>query len=100
MLALSHLVHDVDVAEGFGAVALVDGVNAQEARAAVGIGLATLADGRLGGLSLCEGGTSALADLGLAQIVEMAIGQARQTLQALLPEDLELAAHERPSGRP
>ena len=90
------------VVEALGAVtvALVDGVHTQEARAAVGIGLAPLADGHLGGPGLGEGGAPALVGLGLTQVVEMAVGQTRQTLEALLAENLELPTHDRSCGRP
>jgi hypothetical protein len=56
----------------------MDGIDAQEAGAAVRPGLAPFADGDLHGAGLVHGAAQALIGLGLAEVVEVAVGDPGQ----------------------
>ena len=79
-LELSDRIDQVDVVEPLDAVqiALVDGIDPQEAGLAVGGGFAPLADVDLDRVCLVHGAAAALVGLGLSEVVEVAIGDPRQ----------------------
>ena len=77
----------------------MDGVHAHESRLSVGAGPAALCDGHGPGSGLGEHGALAPIGARLAQVVQMSVRQSRQTLEASIAEDLELAAKHRASGR-
>ena len=88
---MGDLVDEVDVVEALGAVevALMDRVDAQEAGTAVGAGFAPFADADLGGAGFVVSGAQALVDACAPQVVEMAVGDAGQALEAGIAEHLE-----------
>ena len=101
-LVLGDFVHRVDQVDALAAVevALVDGVHAQEAGAALGTGSAALADGHLHGLrGVRRGALAAVGGRG-AQVVEVADRDPGQAREAPVAEHLVLAAHHLAGGRP
>ena len=81
-LKLSDLVDQVDVVEALCAieVALMHGVDAQKARAALWMGLAPLADGDAHWTGLVPCDTPPPVSLGVAQVIEVAVGDGGQPL--------------------
>ena len=100
-LVLGDLVDDVDQVDALFAVevALVDGVDAQETGPTAGVRLAALADGDLDRPRFGRRRASAPVRRGLPQPVEVAVRQPRQTLEAEVAEDLELALQYPPRRR-
>ena len=100
-LVLGDLVDDVDQVDALFAVevALVDGVDAQETGPTAGVRLAALADGDLDRPRFGRRRASAPVRRGLPQPVEVAVRQPRQTLEAEVAEDLELALQHPPRRR-
>ena len=100
-LVLGDLVDEVDQEEPLGAVAvaLVDGVDAGVAGQALRIG--RLAQGDLDRGRARPGPHGALGAVGrrAAQVVEVAVGERRQALEARIPEHLELAAQDLARGQ-
>ena len=95
-------VHRVDQVEALAAVevALVDGVDAQEAGPALGPGAAALGDGHLHRPGEVRRGALAAVGGRGAQVVEVADRDPRQAREALVAEHLVLAAHHLAGGRP
>ena len=87
-LELGDLVDEIDVVEALDAVevALMDRVDAQEAGTAVGMGFAALADGDLDRLGLVDGAALAPVSSRAPEVVEMAVGDAGQALEAGIAE--------------
>jgi hypothetical protein len=81
-LKLGDLVDQVDVVEPFDPIeiALVDGIDPQEARAAFRTGTAPLADADLYRPSLVYPPPAAPVGLGAPQVVQMAVGDPGQAL--------------------
>jgi len=100
-LELGDLVDEVDVIKPLDAVeiALVDGVDAQEARLAVGAGLAALADLDRVGPGLGEGAAQVLVTRSAPQVVEVAVGDAGQALVTRVAEPVPGALAELAGGR-
>ena len=94
VLVLGDLVDHVDHVDALrvGAVAQVDGIDAQVARSPLGTGPAALADRDPGGsrAMMCEASGAVCA--GPAQVVDVAVRDAGQALEADVAVDLELAA--------
>ena len=101
LLVLSHFVDRVDDVHSLLAVAVtgVDGVDAPETGAALGTGLAARADGGGGAPGLAERGPGASVGSSLAQVVDVAVGDASQAREALVAEDLVLAPQNLLGGR-
>ena len=101
-LVLGDLVDEVDQEQALDAVAvaLVDGVDADVAGLAVG--LRRLAQGDLdrGRPRPRPHGALRAVGRGAAQVVEVAVGERRQALEARVPEHLELAAQDLARGQP
>ena len=75
-------------------------VGAQEAGPALGPGLAALADAGLGGPRLADGDPLAQTGLGLAEVVDVAVGKGCQPLVARIAEEPEGALARLLGGRP
>ena len=88
-LELGDLIDKVDVEQALDAVAiaLVDRIHAQEAGVALGAGLAPLADIDFDWTGLVHRAPAALVGFGLAQVVEVAIGDSCQALVAGVSEE-------------
>ena len=78
----------------------MDGVDSQEPRTTLWVGLAPLANVDLGGLGLRRGIATSPVRRRLAHPVQMAIRQPRQALEPLVTKDLVLTAHHPARGRP
>ena len=76
----------------------MDGIHAHEPGLPVGAGLASLANGHGSGSGLGEHGAPAPVGARLAQVVQVSVRQSRQTHEALIAEDLVLAAQHRPGA--
>ena len=102
VLELRDLVDNVDQVDALVAVevALVDGVHAHEAGPAAGARWPPLADGHPSRPGPVQHGALARVGRGLAQVVEVADGDARQTREATVAVHLELATHHLARGRP
>jgi len=96
------LVDQVDVVEPLDPIeiALVDGIDPQEARTSLGAGTAPLADADLDRPGLVHPPPAAPVGLGAPQVVQMAVGDPGQALVADLAEDLPGALTELARGRP
>lgn len=83
------LIDQIEVIQALDAVeiALMDGIDAHEAGAALGARLAALADGQLHRPGLVEGAALALIGLRGAQVVPVALGDAGQTREAGVAEE-------------
>jgi len=101
-LELGDLVDGVDEVQAFEAVqiALVNAVDAQIAGLALWPGFAALADGDGGGACLADGDPLALIGFGLAESVEVTVGNRRQARIARIAENPEGAFAEFLGGRP
>ena len=101
-LPLRHHIDGVDVVDAFGpagGVALMHGVDPQKAGAALGVGLAALANGHRGGPGLDVAQTAfAIARL-LAQVVQVGHGNRGQARVLRLAVMLVLALQNAPRGR-
>ncbi|WP_376780461.1 transposase [Stutzerimonas nitrititolerans] len=101
-LELSDLIDEVDAVEALDAtlIALVNRVDAQEAGMAFGPGLSALADGDLDRMGLVDGAAHPLIALGVAQVVEVAVGYPREALVVGIAEHRVSALAELAGGRP
>ena len=90
MLELCDFVDDVDDVDAVPAaqVAEMHGVNGQEAGRAVGLWLAAHADRDGLGLGIAEGEASGPVSAALAEVVDVAVGDAGETLAALVAVDV------------
>ena len=77
----------------------MDRVHTQEPRPAPRVGALTLADRRPDGPRRLKGRARRPVGAGLAQVVQVAVGESRQALEAPLAEQLELPAQHSPRGR-
>ena len=98
VLPLQHLVHEVDVVHALLAVfvPLMHRVHPQVARLPLRLGLASFSDPDRGRPRLLERRPAPLVGGRLAQVVELAVRDHSQTLEALVAVHLELAPHHRP----
>ena len=96
VLELGDLVDDVEDVKALLAVevALVDGVDTDEAGAALGIGSAADADGYLDGAGLVEGAGPQAVVAPLAEVVDVAVGDVREAFEPLVAVDLVLSAED------
>ena len=96
VLELGDPVDDVERVQALLAVevALVDGVDADEAGAALGVGPAADADGDLDGAGLVEGEGSQAVVSPRAEVVNVAVGDAGEALEAPVAVDFVLAAED------
>ena len=101
-LELGDLVDQIDMIEPLDAVeiALIDRVDAQEAGLAFRTGLAALADLYRGGTGLGELPPQAFVSRRLAQVVEVAVGDAGQALVTVVAEAVIGALAQLAGGRP
>ncbi|WP_420635202.1 hypothetical protein [Candidatus Palauibacter sp.] len=96
VLELGDPVDDVERVQALLAVevAPVDGVDADEAGAALGVGPAADADGDPDGAGLVRGEGSQAVVTPRAEVVDVAVGGAREALEALVAADFVLAAED------
>ena len=101
-LVLGDLVHQVDEVEALDAVAvpLVDGVHAHVSRPALGLRGLAQADGHGHRLRPRPHGALRAVRSGAAQVVDVAVGDRREALEARVPEHLELAPQDLARGQP
>ena len=101
-LVLGDLVHEVDEVQALDAVAvaLVDGVDADVAGLPVGLRRLAQADGHRRRLRLRPHRALHAVRRGAAQVVDVAVGDRREVLEARVPERLELAAQDLARGQP
>lgn len=102
VLELRDFVDDVDEMDALpsGPVAEVNGVDAKEAGAAAGIGLAADADGHGRGPGLAEGEAAHPVGAALAEVVEVAVGDGGEAGEALVAVDFEHAPQDHLGGGP
>lgn len=100
-LELGDLVDEVDVIEALDVVpiALMNRIDAQEPGPALRARLSALADGDLDRSGLIDGATYALVGLRLPEVVQRAVGDRGQALEAGIAEDLIGTLTELAGGR-
>ena len=96
VLELRDFVDDVDDVDPLlpAAVALVDGVDVQEAGPPAGPGLAPGADGDPGGARPAQGEAAGAVGPSLSEVVDVAVGDGGEALEARIAVDLELTPEE------
>ena len=102
VLELRDFVDDVDEVDPLPAavVAQVDGVDAQMAGLAVGLRLAADSDGDGRGPGLAEGEAAGAVGSGLAEVVDVAVGDGGEALEAPVLVDVEHAPEDHLGGGP
>ena len=102
VLELGDLVDDVEVIDALEAVlvTLVHGIDAHEAGSPLWIRSAAGADGYRGGACGFDHPAHVAVGAGLAQVVQVAVGELGKALEAGIAEDLPLAAQQRAGGGP